>query len=125
MVREKKFKTFLFRDVILAYFITIFMTDLRLVIINSAVAVFQEVLTGIIDFQIPAVSIFKNMHIIMGNLPEQIIKVFLLSGFLDPLGEIAAAHGTVTEAAEFLWREKYFKHVDIPRGGIFCERNRM
>ena len=119
MIMEKKLKTFVFRDVILAYFIPIIMADGRPVIINSAVAVFKEMLTRIIDFQIPTVKILENLHTIMGNLPQQNIKMFLLPRWSDHLGEIATAHRTITEGTYFLRRKKYFKHVNILRYDIF------
>lgn len=74
---EKQFARFLNRFIEFAEIVVIFAAYPGAGLVNAADTVWQQVTTVCLDVQEPAIGIFEYIDTLVGNLPEQVIEIFL------------------------------------------------
>ena len=75
--REKEFASIFYRFIEFAEIVVVLATYPRPSFVDAADTMWQEVAAVCLNMQKPAIGILKNIDALMGNLPEQVVKIFL------------------------------------------------
>lgn len=93
------FKAVFSRGVVFAVVIAVMAAYIGPLVVNATVAVSLKMLAGCVHQQIPAIFVLVDTDTLMGNLPEQMVKIPHGAGGGNLLGNVGATFGFVAKTA--------------------------